>query len=282
MLPPAKSKSQTLASRPLKPRASLNSLYRKPSMPTIGQDEELGKDIPAAKRKVPQFSDKPIRSPAALKPKSVGLGAAPTDDGENTPRKSSSALRDQIAKAKAAKRDAANAATNGLQINHDEAPVIPADTFDFGLSDDPFNERANLDSAKEVLRKRINMGRSSGRLNIAALGLKEFPEEVINMYNLDAFGGGSSWAEAVDLKSLGAADNEFASIDDKIFPDVDPRAAVYDEDAPQSQFAGIEALDLHGNLLTTLPLGLRRLELLTALNLVSTSNSDVSYTLANY
>ncbi len=32
---------------------------------------------------------------------------------------------------------------------------------------------------------------------------------------------------------------------------------------------GLETLDLHGNVLIALPLGLRRLELLTTLNLVS-------------
>jgi hypothetical protein len=33
--------------------------------------------------------------------------------------------------------------------------------------------------------------------------------------------------------------------------------------------SGLETLDLHGNVLVELPLGLRRLELLTALNVVS-------------
>lgn len=34
--------------------------------------------------------------------------------------------------------------------------------------------------------------------------------------------------------------------------------------------AGLETLDLHGNVLVALPIGLRRLQLLTTLNLVST------------
>ena len=185
-----------------------------------------------------------------------------------TPRKSSYSLRDQIAKAKAAKRAAATKQISNItSVNDVEVPVIASGTFDFGLSDDPFNLNGNQKGVKGLLRKRIDSARSDGRLNIAAMGLKEIPEDVMNMYNLETMDG--SWAEAVDLTRFVAADNEFELIGDEVFPDMDPRGLADDEDAKGNQFGGLETLDLHGNILMALPLGLRRLELLSALNLVS-------------
>jgi hypothetical protein len=198
---------------------------------------------------------------------------------EATPRKSSLALRDQIAKAKAAKRAAAAAtqASNvgvGISTTYDNVPIIAAGTFDFGLSDDPFNLVISQNNNKGLLRKRIAAARTDGRLNIAAMGFKEIPEEVMNMYNLESVGiQDGSWAEAVDLTKFVAADNELELLSDNVFPDVDPRELTNDdEDAKGNQFGGLETLDLHGNVLIALPLGLRRLELLTTLNLVRVSN----------
>jgi len=185
-----------------------------------------------------------------------------------TPRKSSSALRDQIAKAKAAKRAAASKQQSSISSkNGEEVPIIATGTFDFGLSDDPFNQQINQSGAKGLLRKRIDAARSDGRLNIAAMGFKEIPEEVMNMYNLESTDG--SWAEAVDLTRFVAADNEIEALGDDVFPDIDPLELMNDEDSKGNQFGGLETLDLHGNLLKSLPLGFRRLELLTTLNLVS-------------
>ncbi len=149
------------------------------------------------------------------------------------------ALRDQIAKAKAAKRATAKKVTDDNLETREEASVIPSGTFDFGLSDDPFNQNLNKDSAKGLLRKRIDSARQDGRLNIAAMGLKEVPEEVMQMYSLDAVGSGDgSWAESVDLTRFVAADNEFETIADDVFPDIDPREAADMEDAPGNQFGG--------------------------------------------
>ena len=90
------------------------------------------------------------------------------------------------------------------------------------------------------------------------------------MYNLESIANqNASWAESVDLTRLMAADNEIELLQDEVFPDVDPRELLEDEDAKGNQFGGLETLDLHGNILIALPLGLRRLELLTTLNLVS-------------
>ena len=150
----------------------------------------------------------------------------------------------------------------------EEAPVIPSGTFDFGL-EDPFNQNTQ-DPGKGLLRKRIDGARTDGRLNIAAMGLKEIPDEVMNMYNLENINGdASSWAESVDLTRFVAADNELETIGDDIFPDIDPRDLADDDDARGNQFGGLETLDLHGNTLISIPRGLRRLEMLTTLNLVS-------------
>lgn len=189
-----------------------------------------------------------------------------------TPRKTSLALREQIAKAKAAKRAEAGRQSSGTNVTDpgEEFSIIPAGTFDFGLAQDPFNQQSIVDGSKGLLRKRLDAARTDGRLNIAAMGLKEIPQEVMNMYNFDAINGqGGSWAESVDLTRFVAADNELETISDDIFPDIDPREMQNDDDSKGNQFGGLETLDLHGNLLKTLPQGLRRLELLTTLNLVS-------------
>lgn len=196
--------------------------------------------------------------------------------GELSPqfKKSSAALREQIARAKAAKRAVAQqAATHDTVAQVDDgpdAPVIPTDqTFDFGLTDDPFNLQRDAGSTSKVLQSRVATARTSGRLNIAAMGLKEIPSQVLNMYNLEAIGnGGGSWAECVDLTRFVAADNELEMIDESLFPDVDPEELAMDDDAPVCIFGGLETLDLHGNMLISLPAGLRRLALLTSLNLV--------------
>jgi hypothetical protein len=114
-----------------------------------------------------------------------------------------------------------------------------------------------------VLRHRVDNARTDGRLNIAALALKEIPEEVLKMYDYEFNKDSSSiaWGEAVDLTRFIAADNELEVIPDEIFP--------ADDDDNGMQFGGVELLDLHGNHLSGLPLGVRRLERLTVLNLVS-------------
>lgn len=141
--------------------------------------------------------------------------------------------------------------------------------FDFGLSTDPFNQNRDDKSQAKVLRSRLETARTSGRLNIAAMGLKEIPVEVLNMYNLESIDQpGSAWAESVDLTRFVAADNELEIISDSVFPDVDPQELAEDEDSQGNIFAGLETLDLHGNILVNLPMGLRRLSFLTSLNLV--------------
>ena len=269
---PVKSGSKTLTARPLKPRASVGGLFRKPSMPELDQ---RGNGTRTNGNKVsPTFSNTSSDGTSSTSKASGRTSSSIESVGEQavTPRKTSLALREQIAKAKAAKRAEAGRQSSGTNVvdSGEEFSIIPAGTFDFGLAQDPFNQQATADGNKGLLRKRLDAARTDGRLNIAALGLKEIPSEVMNMYNFDAINGqGGSWAESVDLTRFIAADNELEMISDDVFPDVDPREMLNDDESKGNQFGGLETLDLHGNLLKALPQGLRRLELLTTLNLVS-------------
>jgi hypothetical protein len=210
--------------------------------------------------------------PSSVSVTSAGTGiTADSEPASLSARKTSAALREQIAKAKAAKRAVSSqiSAPNPV-LESDESPLVPTDsTFDFGLSNDPFNLRRDDQSQAKILQGRLESARTSGRLNIAAMSLREIPADVMNMYNLDSVGQpGGAWAESVDLTRFVAADNELEMISDSVFPDVDPQDFADDEDSQGNIFAGLETLDLHGNMLIALPMGLRRLGLLTSLNLV--------------
>jgi Leucine-rich repeat (LRR) protein len=158
---------------------------------------------------------------------------------------------------------------------YDEAPVVPTDSFDFGL-DDQFNQKG--DPQKGLLRKRIDAARTDGRLNIAAMGLKAIPAEVMGMYNLDNINGtAGSWAESVDLTRFIAADNELESLGDDVFPDVNAQDLADNDDGQSNIFGGLETLDLHGNLLSSIPMGLRQLALLSTLNLSNNKLDNVAF-----
>ncbi|KAH8204249.1 hypothetical protein TruAng_001535 [Truncatella angustata] len=279
---PSKSGAKPSTARPLRSRASINGLVKKPSITALSQPDTKAHDLPARQsRKVSLAS---VRSAATtntnVSTEDRNLSSASTastaltfdsaEDAQNTTtaRKSSAALRDQIAKAKAAKRTALRQVSGGVGVAPLKSPLIPTDnTFDFGLSDDPFNQAHFETSNRRVMQSRIDMGRTTGRLNIAAMGLKQIPDEVVKMYDLESVGHGASWAESMDLTRFVAADNELEMLDDSIFPDTDPMDFADDEDSRGHQFGGLEALDLHGNTLIAVPLGLRRLQQLTSLNL---------------
>ncbi|KAF7548974.1 hypothetical protein G7Z17_g6700 [Cylindrodendrum hubeiense] len=263
MMPPPKAGSKTMAVRPLKTRASVNGLFKKPSLPAL--------DRAAAQSKPPgqASGNSSNTSWDGTIPPSAPDSAEPTTPSSG--RKASSTLRDHIAKAKAAKRAQLRQASEA-QEQPLRSPIIPSDDgFDFGVNQaDPFGQRRGESPRKKVLQNRVAAGRTSGRLNIAALELKEIPVEVMKMYDLESIGTfDGSWAESVDLTRFIAADNELEELDEFIFPDTSPDS--FDE-AQASQgniFGGLETLDMHGNLLTNMPLGLRRLTCLTSLNLVT-------------
>lgn len=275
MLPP-KTGAKTISSKPLRPRGSVNGLFKKPSLPNVAVDETRG-----SKASTSRLSD--VSWDGTIPPASSTTGnkvatanAANGSAKIDASRKSSAALRDHIAKAKAAQRAAikqSTITTGPSQTGQSPiaSPIIPSDDgFDFGMAD-PFNSRRGESSSKKILQQRVSAARSSGKLNIAALGLKDMPADVTKMYDLSSTGDGS-WAESVDLTRLVAADNEFETLDDELFPDVDFDSLQYDDDSePSYLFGGLETLDLHGNLLVSVPLGFRRLSQLTSLNLVRTS-----------
>lgn len=267
-----------MSMRTIPQRPSVNGVFKKPALPAAKKPAS----IPSAGSKAKAA---PLKSPATVSDRSTNVSAASTTStkstsvgGDSPPpfKKSSAALRDQIARAKAAKRSAAGVKSPlpdepAQATGWGESPVVPTDdTFDFGLSDDPFNLNRDANSTSKIVKSRVTTARASGRLNIAALGLKEIPKEVLDMYSLESIGTyDGSWAESVDLTRFVAADNELEMLDESVFPDVDPEELAEDEDAQPSIFAGLETLDLHGNVLIALPAGLRRLTLLTSLNLVS-------------
>lgn len=269
---PSPEKPKSAAPRALAKRTSVYGLSKKPSVANLDKGTQG-----AAPRKASMASQ---RSAATSVEGSVsassGSTATSADTTETSPaqtyRKPSSTLREQIAKAKAAAKKAA------VQPISESAPALRqkssgfgsfGDDLGFASHNDPFNQHRDDQSQAKVLQARFATARTSGRLNIAAMGLKEIPIEVLKMFNLEAIGAtGGAWAECVDLTRFVAADNELEMISDTIFPDVDPQEMVDDEDSEGNIFAGLETLDLHGNILVTLPMGLRQLRLLTSLNLV--------------
>ncbi|KAI0401112.1 hypothetical protein F4802DRAFT_581924, partial [Xylaria palmicola] len=277
--PVSKYASKTLAVRPLKTRGSVNGLFKRPSTSSLRSDQPTSDLAPGPVRKASLASVKSsgtyggsrnVSSPSTT-------STAPTvhslEEPPSFPHKSSAALRDQIAKAKAAKRAASRQVSATMTSEASASSVIPQgdDTFDFEVSDDPFGQKTFEDSNRKVLQSRIDTARVTGRLNIAAMGLKDIPDEVLNMYDLESIGrADGTWAESVDLTRLVAADNELETIDDSIFPDVDPSNFESEEvDEKGRMFWGLESADLHNNRLISLPLGFRRLQQVTSLNLTS-------------
>lgn len=224
---PSKSPSKTVAARPSRPRAALSDAF-----------------APLPKKEaIPATSGDKPSAPRAVK-------------------SSSSALREQIAAAKAASRKERE--NESQKTFNNATPQLDGAADDFYA--DPFNQGPKDD--KHILRNRVNNARMDGKLNIAAMGLKAIPLEVLNMYDAAAMEENKvNWAEVVDLTRLIAADNEIESIEAEVFPDKSFDELNDEEDSKGNQFGGLEFLDLHGNALGSIPIGLRRLERLTSLNL---------------
>ncbi|PPJ52124.1 hypothetical protein CBER1_10410 [Cercospora berteroae] len=233
------SDNKTIAtSRPTKPRTGLTGAF-----------------VPPTKRAPP--------------PKAVATAEvedAKPADSARVVSNSSAALREQIAAAKAAARKQRESAEKRESSCSQPLSTNGDSGVDFETHADPFGQA--LKDEKHVLKYRVHNARMSGKLNIAAMGLKEMPEEVMKMYDAAAMAESRvNWAEVVDLTKFIAADNEFERIDDTVFPDRSNEDLAADDDATGNQFGGLELLDLHGNSLQALPMGLRRLERLTHLNI---------------
>ncbi|KAH6842673.1 hypothetical protein B0I37DRAFT_201391 [Chaetomium sp. MPI-CAGE-AT-0009] len=266
------STARSLAPRPPTKRASVNGLFKKPSVSSLSKatgGEATRKASVVSRGSSAASWEGTNPSSASVASGSTGITADSTEPGL-TQKKSSAALREQIAKARAARKAAASqqASSNAAAVPGESALVPTDSSFDFDLSVDPFNQNRDDKSQTKVLQSRLETARTSGRLNIAAMGLKDIPTVVLNMYNLESIGqSGGAWAESVDLTRFVAADNELEMLSESVFPDVDPQELAEDEDSQGNIFAGLETLDLHGNILVNLPMGLRRLSFLTSLNL---------------
>jgi Leucine-rich repeat (LRR) protein len=170
---------------------------------------------------------------------------------------SSQALRETIAKAKAAAKLAKSSSPLiPRSVGHDDLIPMTAEV--------DLNSLDLLDSVtNNVLRQRISIARTDGKLNIAVLGLTEIPSDVMNMYDSNYNNAGVAWFETVDLVRLNAADNEITELPENAFPADDAQ----DEGSRNIVFGALEALDIHGNRLKSIPTRLGNLSSLTYLNL---------------
>ena len=236
--------SRTLAARPSRTRAPVKDAFVKPGGQASGESGQNGGKVCRSVDKRPPSTKEPCEDAR----KSQDLVPSPAE--RPTPPKSSAALRETIAKAKAARR--------ALSQTHDQGPgKAQAITEDFsGIEIEVSN--------KVTLRNRISSARSDGRLNIAAMGLRNIPTEILNMYDMSDMTDGT-WAESVDLVKLIAADNEIHSLDDNFFPIGDTLGDA-DNDHPGSIFGGLEVLDLHGNVLEAISPGIAAMKHLTTMN----------------
>ncbi len=234
-------KSKTVAARTSKARPALQDAFGPAAKARASLDATAGAPNAKAQAGLSEHSDR-----ASPKPTTA----------------SSSALRQQIAAAKAAVRK------EKAKTDTASAPTTANGSVDSAIDMhyDPFNQGPRDD--KHIIKNRINTARMDGKLNIAAMGLKQIPDEVTSMYDSAAIEQSNvSWAEVVDLNKLIAADNEFEELSDTVFPDKSAEDFDADDQTQGNQFGGLETLDLHGNKLNMVPLGLRRLERLTTLNL---------------
>lgn len=237
---------------------SRSHLDRSPSRPVDSERPHGEKTLHVKKTRKPASTSTSQPSTVSKASATASAPGKPSESEMKTPSKSSTALRESIAKAKAARKAAKQNAQGEL-----------GDPWE--IIDDPFNQKPK-DSNYGLLRKRVEAARTSGHLNIAAMSLKEIPSEVTTMYDFDP-DSSTDWYESVDLVKFIAADNELDELPDTAFPDTNPDELDPDADEKGNQFGGLELLDLHGNVLHSLPIGLRRLMRLHTLNL---SNNKLS------
>lgn len=251
--PPASKIGASATPRSLKPPS-----LKPPSLGTAFAPAQRGRSpVTKSGAKAPVENDVESLIIPPIEPVDV----VPEPEPKRVVSNSSAALRQQIAAAKAAARKAQvpkHDSPQGFSSANDAA-------FEVDIHADPFNQAPKDD--KHILRNRINIARMDGKLNIAAMGLKTIPEEVLKMYDsVSMTESNVNWAEVVDLTKFIAADNEIEEFNDAVFPDRTLDELAEDDSVEGNQFGGLELLDLHGNSLQALPMGLRQLERLTSLN----------------
>ena len=230
--------SRTLAARSIRERPKIDSILSQKKSPAVNSQEEIKyarNSSPTDARSVKKFE--PSRSPKrTVRPSAFTV--AHSEQSSTTPAntdKSSAALREAIAKAKAA---------HIRQLRGDSQGT----------------PRAVVNDNPKLLDKRLEMARTDGRLNISGLALREIPQKIISSYDRSALDFDDTAAfEAKALTKLAAADNDIENLSDEYFPQAHMRLC--------GVFAMLESLDFHGNRLTSLPAGLGDLRSLSVLNL---------------
>ncbi|KAF8466436.1 hypothetical protein BDZ91DRAFT_794290 [Kalaharituber pfeilii] len=192
-------------------------------------------------------SAKPTAKPTVKPP--VNPPAASTE--EESPKKpkgnQSQSLRDAIAKARAAKA----AQLKKGSVDTTGSGELEELNFD---SMDPFNIGLG-GSNEKVLQRKLQSARAEGKLNIANMELKDIPKQVYQMYEMKESNGKDDepkWYESVDLVRLIAADNDIEEVGEEL----------------AKMFGGLVTIDMHNNMLHTLPSNLTTL-MLTSLNLTN-------------
>ena len=266
--------SKTIVARPAASlRAPLHSLFKQEGAENLSAPMNTGTEIHSTIRNdgSPRGYTRPKSSgPLASKPLSrKTIKNLPKEDtkapGEElrTFSASSQSLRETIAKAKAAHRGIGSAPLKSASVPRsveDDQTLVgvsEVDAFSLDLSEHP---------TTNVLRKRIDVAKTEGKLNIAALGLTEIPREVLNMYQHND-SESVAWYETVDLIRFNAADNEINDLAAAFTHTSVIENEEQNEDATGGVFASLEVIDLHGNQITTLPPVFRSLSRLTTLNL---------------
>lgn len=260
----SKIRAQTYAPKSARQRIPLDELFSRQSsdtpigqtnQPVSGTHRSLSK--PGGKGNAPQRSTAPSREHPRIAKNTTESTAVPSLDSstkKSDSPKSSTALRETIAKAKEARRMAVKSGTHENMANKKNLQASVRDNAEImgELSDN------------NILLKRMEAGRISGKLNMAALGLSEFPiclKKMYNIENIDVNGG--EWYESVDLVRLMAADNEFEFLPSWAFPDMSLATDLEEGNI----FGGLQSIDLHGNNLNELPSGLTSLTRLANINL---------------
>lgn len=245
------------------------SLGRRPSYQETSPQTGLlkarrpGENVIASTAKM----EKPIPKTNTQAKRTIKRAPTPNESSKKESAiKSSAALRDTIAKAKAARREEMQKSEIGL--TSEESQLTENETY----VSEPF-----VSLGANSLKKKLDGAVLSGVLNLSAMSLEALPEEVLEMYDFRE-DSAIAWSEAVDLKKLLLADNEIRALSDKAFPDWSEEEMMADAEK-SNQFAGLEVLDVHGNKLTTIPTGFRRLSNLRVLNLSGNSLSLEAFTI---
>ncbi|KIV93785.1 hypothetical protein PV10_04973 [Exophiala mesophila] len=266
-------RSKTISSHSVKSKPSLASIFKDPP-PPVPNTGKLAVSNLEQQKTLLRPRTRGENSIAPSTPPSVASKCrsateqleVPKSEIKNSP-KSSAALRESIAKARAARKKALDP---DASVSHDASagtswPAVLAD-----------GEGMNHPEHRGVLKRRFNQALASGHLSIQGLSLKRIPNEIMKLYERD--NSTVPWSEMVDLVKFTAADNEIEKIEDDIFPDYTTEELMND-DEKTNQFAGLTNVDFHRNLLRDIPIGLRRLERLETLNLSNNHLNNNSLTI---